>query len=56
MPKKKSYRWRILVLRGNARFVGTVEASNQKSAIEKAKKELEIPPHEQKRLMALRAD
>jgi hypothetical protein len=53
---KKSHTWQILVLRGNAKSVGSVEAPDQKSAIEKAKKELEIPPNEQKRLMAVRSD
>jgi len=52
--KTKNHTWRILVLRGNARFVGTVEATNQQAAIEKAKKELDIPPNQQGRLMAVR--
>jgi len=56
MAKQKSYTWRILVLRGNAKFVGTVEAPNQRKAIEKAKEQLDIPPNERSRLMAVRAD
>ena len=56
MAKKKIHTWRILVLRGNAKFVGTVEAPNQQKAIEKAKEELDIPPNEQNRLMALRSE
>ena len=56
VAKRKIYTWRILVLRGNAKFVGTVEASNQRKAIETAKKELDIPPNEQNRLMALRSE
>ena len=53
---KKTYTWEILWAQGQTLIVvGSVEAPDQKSAIQKAIKELDIQPHEQKRLMAVRS-
>jgi hypothetical protein len=54
MPKK-TYPWRILLIRAKAESVGTVEATDEKSAIQRAIKEFDITdPEQQKRLIARR--
>ncbi len=51
---QKTHTWQIVVLRANAKPIGEVEAPDEESAIKKAIKELDIPPNEQRRLMAIR--
>jgi len=52
---KKTYTWRILLLRAKAESVGTVEAPDEKAAIQKAIREFHISDREQqKRLVARR--
>jgi len=54
MPKK-TYTWEIFWTQGQTLIVvGTVEAPDRQSAIHKAIKELDIPPNEQNRLVAVR--
>jgi hypothetical protein len=45
-------RWRIDIIRKRAEHLGTVEAFNEKDAIEKAAKEFDIPPERRNRLVA----
>jgi hypothetical protein len=55
MPKKTTYTWRILLIRAKAVSVGTVEAPDEKSAIQKAIKDFHITDREQqKRFVARR--
>ncbi|MGB7830791.1 MAG: hypothetical protein WBL84_01140 [Xanthobacteraceae bacterium] len=44
-------RWRVDILRHRAERLGTVEAANEKEAIEKAAKEFDIPPARQNRIV-----
>jgi hypothetical protein len=43
-------RWRVDIIRGRAERLGTIEAANEKEAIEKAAKEFDIPPERQNRI------
>jgi hypothetical protein len=45
-------RWRVDIIRKRAEHLGTVEAANEKEAIEKAAKEFAIPPERRNRLIA----
>jgi hypothetical protein len=56
MPPKKDYRWRIYHITSTpAKFIGTVTAPDEQTAIKTAIVELEIKePQKQKRLIALR--
>jgi hypothetical protein len=45
-------RWRVDIIRKRSEHLGTVEAANEKEAIEKAAKEFNIPPERQNRLLA----
>ena len=44
-------RWRVDIIRKRAEHLGTVEAANERQAIEKAAKEFEIPPEQQNRIV-----
>jgi len=55
MVSKKSGHWRIYLLRERATYVATIEAADQKAAIAKALKELDIPPHLHGKVSAERA-
>jgi hypothetical protein len=44
-------RWRVDIIRKRAEHLGTVEAANERQAIEKAAKEFEIPPERQNRIV-----
>jgi hypothetical protein len=44
-------RWRVNIIRKRAEHLGTVEAANERQAIEKAAKEFEIPPERQNRIV-----
>ena len=43
-------RWRVDIIRKRAERLGTIEAVNEKEAIEKAAKEFDIPPERQNRI------
>ena len=43
-------RWRVDIIRKRAEHLGTIEAANEKEAIEKAAKEFDIPPERQNRI------
>jgi hypothetical protein len=43
-------RWRVDIIRKRAEHLGTVEAANEKEAIDKAAKEFDIPPGRQNRI------
>jgi hypothetical protein len=45
-------RWRVDIIRKCAERLGTIEAANEKEAIEKAAKEFDIPPERQNRIVA----
>jgi hypothetical protein len=44
-------RWRVDILRHRAERLGTVEAANEKEAIQIAAKEFDIPPERQNRIV-----
>jgi hypothetical protein len=44
-------RWRVDIIRKRAEHLGTVEAANERQAIEKAAKEFGIPPERQNRIV-----
>jgi hypothetical protein len=44
-------RWRVDILRHRAEHLGTVEAANEKEAIEKAAKEFGIAPERRNRIV-----
>jgi hypothetical protein len=56
MPPRKDYRWQIYHIKGTpAKFIGTVSAPDEQTAVETAIVELEIKdPQIQKRLVAMR--
>ena len=55
MPKKATYTWRIILVRAKAESVGSVEAPDEKAALEQAIEEFHITDREQqKRLVARR--
>jgi hypothetical protein len=43
-------RWRVDLIRSRAEHLGTVEAANERDAIEKAAKLFDIPPERQNRI------
>jgi hypothetical protein len=43
-------RWHVDIIRKRAERLGTIEAANEKEAIEKAAKEFDIPPERQNRI------
>ncbi len=43
-------RWRVDVIRKHAEHLGTVEATTEKEAIEKAAERFEIPPERRNRI------
>ena len=45
-------RWRVDIIRHRAEHLGTIEAANEKEAIEKAAKEFDIAPVRRNRLVA----
>ena len=45
-------RWSVDIIRKRAEHLGTVEAANEKEAIEKAAKLFNIPPERQNRIVA----
>jgi hypothetical protein len=45
-------RWRVDIIWKRAEHLGTVEAANEKEALEKAAKEFDIPPERRNRLVA----
>jgi hypothetical protein len=47
-------RWRVDIIRKCAERLGTIEAANEKEAIEKAAKEFDIPPERQNRIVVQR--
>src|SRR4029077_1782300 len=44
-------RWSVDIIRKRAERLGTIEAANEKEAIEKAAKEFDIPPERQNRIV-----
>jgi hypothetical protein len=54
----REYTWTICIICANAKYIGRIQAPNQKIAIERAIKAFEITDVEQqkKRLMAQRGD
>jgi hypothetical protein len=44
-------RWSVDIIRKRAERPGTIEAANEKEAIEKAAKEFDIPPERQNRIV-----
>jgi hypothetical protein len=44
-------RWRVDIIRKRAEQLGTVEAANEKQAIEKAIKKFDIPPERRNRIV-----
>jgi hypothetical protein len=54
MPKK-DYRWQIYHIKGTpAKFIGTVTALDEETALKKAVSDLEIDPKIRNRIVALR--
>ena len=47
-------RWSVDIIRKRAERLGTIEAANEKEAIEKAAKEFDIPPERQNRIVVER--
>jgi hypothetical protein len=47
-------RWSVDIIRKRAERLGTIEAANEKEAIEKAAKEFDIPPERQNRIVVQR--
>jgi 1,2-phenylacetyl-CoA epoxidase PaaB subunit len=43
-------RWRVDIIRKRAEHLGTVEAANEKEAIEKAAERFDIPPERHNRI------
>jgi hypothetical protein len=43
-------RWSVDIIRKRAKHLGTVEATNEKEAIEKAVKEFGVPPERRNRI------
>jgi hypothetical protein len=55
MPPKKDYRWSIYHIKWTpAKFIGTVYAPDQETALKYAVKELEIEPKIRNRIVAMR--
>jgi hypothetical protein len=55
MPAKKNYRWQIYHIKETpAKFIGTVTAPDEESALKLAVSELEIEHHLRNRLVAMR--
>ena len=53
--RKKDYRWQIYHIKSTpAKFLGTVTATDEETALKKAIVELEIDPKSQKRIVAMR--
>jgi hypothetical protein len=44
-------RWSVDIIRKRAERLGSIEAANEKEAIEKAAKEFDIPPERQNRIV-----
>jgi hypothetical protein len=47
-------RWRVDIIRNRAEHLGTVEAADDKEAIEKAVKQFDIPPERKSRIVVQR--
>ena len=47
-------RWSVDIIRKRAERLGTIEAANEKEAIEKAAEEFDIPPERQNRIVVQR--
>jgi hypothetical protein len=47
-------RWRVDIIRGKAEHLGTIEATTEKEAIEKAAEEFDIAPERQNRIVVQR--
>jgi hypothetical protein len=55
MPSKKDYRWKIYHIKNTpAKFIGTVTAPDEETALRKAVAELEIEHNLRNRLVAMR--
>jgi hypothetical protein len=55
MPPKKDYRWKIYHIKNTpAKFIGTVTAPDEETALRKAVAELEIEHNLRNRLVAMR--
>jgi hypothetical protein len=55
MPLKKDYRWKIYHIKNTpAKFIGTVTAPDEETALRKAVAELEIEHNLRNRLVAMR--
>jgi hypothetical protein len=55
MPPKKDYRWKIYHIKNTpAKFIGTVTAPDEETALRKAVVELEIEHNLRNRLVAMR--
>ena len=55
MPKK-TYTWRILLIRAKIQSLGSVEAPDEKAAIEKAIKEFHITDRKQQQRLVARLE
>jgi hypothetical protein len=51
---RRTPRWSVDIIRKLAERLGTIEAANEKEAIEKAAKEFDIPPERQNRIVVQR--
>jgi hypothetical protein len=55
MSAKKDYRWQIYHIKSTpAKFIGTVTAPDEETALKKAVSELEIDPKIRNRIVAMR--
>jgi hypothetical protein len=55
MPPKKEYRWAIYHIKGTpAKFIGSVSAPDEETALKKAVVELEIDTKIRNRIVAMR--
>ena len=52
--RRRMPRWSVDIIRKRAERLGTIEAANEKEAIEKAAKEFDIPPERQNRIVVQR--
>jgi len=54
MASVRSYQWKIYVLRGEAHYLGVVEASDSNAAITAAIEKLSITERERRKIIAQR--